>query len=73
MLIQKNGVKAQTARQSLMALAGEIFPRHVISLCDDIGWPSYLTLSNLFLLGYLNSKVYQHSSQNLEALKKTRT
>jgi hypothetical protein len=49
-----------------------MFPGHVVSLRDDIGWPRrspYLTPCDSFLWGYLKAQVYQYRPQTLKGLK----
>ena len=68
---QQDGATAHTSRRSL-SLLREMFPGHVISLRDDIGWPPRspaLTLCDFFLWGYLKAKVYEQCPLTLEGLK----
>ena len=72
---QQDGATAHTSRRSL-GLLREMFPGHVVSLQDDIGWPPRspdLTPCNFFLWGYLKAQAYQYCPQTLEALKEAIT
>ena len=55
-----------------MGILRETFPGHLISLRGDIGWPACSPVLNpcdIFLWGYLKSKVYSNSPQSIEQLK----
>ena len=56
-----------------MGILREMFPRHLISLRGDIGWPARSPDLNpcdsFFLWGYLKSKVYSYRPQSIEHLK----
>jgi hypothetical protein len=68
---QQNGATAHTKRRSIQVFR-EMFPGKLISLRGNVGWPAHspdLSPCDLFLWGYLNSKVYTHRTENLQALK----
>jgi hypothetical protein len=68
---QQDGATAHMARQSMTFLRG-MFPGRLISQFSNIHWPACspdLTAPDVFLWGYLKSKVYAtcpHSSQELK-------
>ena len=56
-----------------MGIFREMFPDHLISLRDDIGWlarsPDLNLCDFFFLREYLKSKVYSNRPQSIEQLK----
>jgi hypothetical protein len=55
-----------------MQVLREIFRGKLISLGGDVGWPAHSSdhaPCDIFLWGYLNSKVYTQRPENLKALK----
>jgi len=51
-----------------------MFPGDLISLQEDVAWPSrsmYLSLCDFFLWGYLEAEVFKYRSRTLEELKET--
>ena len=69
---QQDGATSHTSTCSIGILK-EMFPNHLISLRDDIGWPARspdLNPCDFFLWGYLKSKVFSYRPQSLEELKR---
>jgi len=69
--LQQDGATAHTAVISITALR-RLFPQRVISRFGDVPWPPRLpdlTVPDLFLWGYLKSKVYSNRPTDLHTLK----
>ena len=67
---QQDGATSHTSKYSIGILK-EIFPNHLISLHDDIGWPARspdLNPCDFFLWGYLKSRVFSYRPRSLEEL-----
>ena len=68
---QQDGATAHTARET-MTLLNECFPNHLISRFANIPWPPRspdLAPCDLFLWGYLKSRVYVTNPTSLQELK----
>jgi len=58
--------------KNLLGALREMFPRHLISLRVDVGWPARspdLSPCDFFLWGYLKEKVFKIRPRSLEDLK----
>lgn len=69
---QYDDATAHTTHRSLNILR-EMFLRHIVSLCGDIGWlPRSPNLNpwDFFLLRFLKNQLYQYRPQIVEDLKK---
>jgi hypothetical protein len=68
---QQNGAMAPMA-VIVMAVLRRLFPQRVISRFGDVPWPPHsldLTAPDIFLWGYLKSKLYSRRPVDLNALK----
>jgi inhibitor of nuclear factor kappa-B kinase subunit alpha len=69
---QQDGATCHTSSRS-MTLLRELFPQKLISLRGDIGWPARspdLNPCDFFLWGFLKSRVFSDSYENLAQLKR---
>jgi hypothetical protein len=68
---QQDGATARTARGS-MGVLREMFPGRLISLRDDIPWPSRspdLAVCGFFLWGHLKAEVHKRRQRTTDELK----
>ena len=68
---QQDGAPPHTSRITIDFLK-KLFPGRLMSKCDDLDWPPRspdLTPPDLFLWGYLKSKVYVNKPRTVEELK----
>ena len=70
---EQDGATAHTAKKLMDVLRG-LFPAHLISLHDDIGWPARspdLSPCKYFLWGYVKGEMYKHRLTTIDGLKAT--